>query len=319
MNEPGSPPIPDTQPKPVAAPTGLAPGTVSDWLAWAANELAINSSSARADAEILLATLLGLPRPGLAARTADALETAMVLRFISWIERRRQGEPVAYITGRQGFWTLDLAVDSSVLIPRADTETLVECALAILSASFPQVPRILDLGTGSGAIALAVAQARPDARVIATDVSVDALALARQNARGHGIGNVEFRNGSWLEATLENPHSSCAGSAETSSCRAVFDLIMSNPPYIAEGDAHLADLLFEPRLALTSGVDGLDAIREIVRDSLAHLGDGGWLLLEHGCEQGEAVRALFAAARFVDIATRRDFGGNERVTGGRAP
>ncbi len=312
-------PISDTQLRPVVAATGLAPGRVSDWLDWAGRELNAHSDSARADAEFLLAALLGLARSDLAARADDALEAATVLRYTSWIERRRQGEPVAYITGRQGFWTLDLIVDSSVLIPRPDTETLVEWALAILDSSFPSAPHILDLGTGSGAIALALAQARPDARLIATDVSAEALELARQNAGALGIGNVEFRLGSWFEGLLESALPPEEGWVKDSQARINFDLIVSNPPYIAEADRHLAALRYEPRLALTSGANGLDALREIIGGAPGHLGSGGWLLLEHGHDQGEAVRALLATAGFTGLATRRDFGGNERVSGGHRP
>lgn len=308
MNEP-APPIADTHPRPVPAAEGLAPGSIADWLAWAQRELSEASDSPQADAETLLAALLGIERGQLPANRGNPLEAATVLRFASWLERRKSGEPVAYITGRQGFWTLDLAVDSSVLIPRPDTETLVEWALAILKQSVKtstaRAPRIADLGTGSGAIALALAQAHPEAAIVATDISADALELAGVNARAHGIGNVEFRGGRWLEA-LD------AATAE-------FDLIVSNPPYIAEGDAHLAALRYEPRLALTAGADGLGAIREIVAAAPAYLGPSAWLLLEHGHDQGAAVRGLMQGAGFVDVTTRADFGGNERVSGGRQP
>jgi len=297
-------PISDSRPRPVQAPEGLAPGSLRDWLSWGESELAASSDSPRADVEILLAALLGIPRSNLALRHGDALETATVLALASRIERRRLGEPVAYITGRQGFWTLDLIVDTSVLIPRPDTETLVEWALETLRGMRPS-PRVLDLGTGSAAIALSLAEARSDAVVTATDLSADALELARQNAREHGIGNVAFCQGSWFEAVKQ------AGGASR------FDLIVSNPPYIAEGDAHLAALRFEPRLALTAGPDGLDAVREIIRLAPEHLVPGGWLLLEHGHDQAEAVRVLLREAGFAEPETRRDFGGHERVSGGR--
>ena len=181
-----------------------------------------------------------------------------------------------------------------------------------MNSSFPRrresssaAPKLLDLGTGSGAIALAIASERPDAVVTATDVSETALDVARENARLNGITNVAFAHGVWLAALPADAKP--------------FDLIVSNPPYIAEGDAHLAALRYEPRLALTSGSDGLDAIREIIRNAPAHLQAGGWLLLEHGHDQGAAVRALLTAAGFVGVETRRDFGGNERVTGGQKP
>ncbi|MCX7061057.1 MAG: peptide chain release factor N(5)-glutamine methyltransferase [Gammaproteobacteria bacterium] len=290
----------DTQPRPVQAPEGLAPGVVADWLAWAATELAAYSDSPRADAETLLAELLGSERSQFRLRHDDVLEAATVLRFASWIERRRNGEPVAYIVGRQGFWTLDLAVDTAVLIPRPDTETLVEWALALLPAD--RASRVLDLGTGSGAIALALAAERSAARLLATDLSDAALDVARENARRHDIGTVDFRRGAWFQALAPDD--------------GPFDLIVSNPPYIAEGDAHLAALRYEPRLALTAGVDGLDALREIVRDAPRYLAAGGWLLLEHGHDQGDAVQRLLDAAGFAAIESRRDFGGNVRVTGG---
>jgi release factor glutamine methyltransferase len=314
---PVTPPPPDATPRPVPPVQGLAPGTVVDWLRWGASELDASSDSARADADMLLAALIGVERSQLSWRHADPIEAATVLRYASWIERRKLGEPVAYITGRQGFWTLDLAVDTAVLIPRPDTETLVEWALSLLSPSTgqasaaldkshgPRPPRVLDLGTGSGAIALAIAGERPDAVITATDVSAAALEVARENARLNDVDLAEFRQGFWFAALP-------AGAAQ-------FDLIVSNPPYIAEGDAHLVALRYEPRLALTSGADGLDAIREIIRDAPKHLRAGGWLLLEHGHDQGAAVRALLDAAGFAGVETRLDFGGNDRVSGGRKP
>ena len=290
--------------RPVQAAEGLAPGVVADWLNWGASELAEHSDSARADAEVLLAALLVVDRSQLRLNHEDTLEVATVLRYASWIERRKLGEPVAYIVGRQGFWTLELAVDTAVLIPRADTETLVEWALGLLPAG--RAHRVLDLGTGSGAIALAIASERVDARVTATDVSETALDVARENARLNEVGNVEFVGASWFEGL------SSRREGEES-----FDLIVSNPPYIAENDKHLAALQYEPRLALTSGPDGLDALREIIRDAPTHLKAGGWLLLEHGHDQGAAVRELLASTGFAKVETRKDFGSNDRVTGGQ--
>lgn len=289
----------DAIPRPVPTVEGLAPGTVRDWLNWAAAALEGASESARADAEVLLARLIGCERSQLRLHHEDAIEAVTVLRYASTIERRKLGEPVAYITARQGFWTLELAVDTQVLIPRPDTETLVEWALSLLPEK-TSAARVLDLGTGSGAIALAIASERPNTSVIATDVSEAALEVARENARLNQVGNVEFRCTSWFKGVSE-----------------CFDLIVSNPPYIAEGDAHLVALRYEPSLALTSGPDGLDAIRAIVGDAPAHLKAGCWLLLEHGRDQGAAVRERLTAAGFADIETRKDFGDNERVTGGR--
>lgn len=322
MSESAPPALPpDATPRPVPAVQGLAPGTVADWLRWGASELAAASDSARADAETLLAGLLGAERSQLRLRHDDAIEAATVLRYAAWIERRRSGEPVAYIVGRQGFWTLDLVVDTAVLIPRPDTETLVEWALALIrsapvdDSSRPAqepakkpVPWIADLGTGSGAIALSLASELPSGTfIVATDSSTAALDVARENARRLGLDHVEFRHGHWCQALVD----------EASAGPIRFDLIVSNPPYIAEGDAHLAALRYEPSVALTSGPDGLDAIRELVREAPALLAAGGWLLLEHGRDQGPAVRTLLESAGFAAVETRRDFGGNERVTGGR--
>lgn len=231
----------------------------------------------------------------------DPLEATVLERFQALLSRREDGEPVAYLTGRRGFWTLELETTASALIPRPETELLVEAVLARVPAD--REAHIADLGTGTGAIALALASERPRARVIAVDLSEDALALARANAQGHEIRNVGFRRGDWF--------SSLAG--ET------FDVVVSNPPYLAEDDPHLheGDLRYEPRLALSSGADGLDAIRVIARDAPTHLRPGGWLLLEHGYEQGTAVRDLLIAAGFSDVATLQDLEGRERVTMGR--
>jgi release factor glutamine methyltransferase len=254
-----------------------------------------------ADAELLLAHALGSSRTWLLAHGDDELAADAAARFESLVERRAAGEPLAYITGSRGFWSLDLAVTPATLIPRPETELLVELALARIAPDAEA--RVADLGTGSGAIALAIAKERARARVLATDASSDALDIARENAGRNGIGNVEFRHGDWFAPLA----------GET------FDLIASNPPYVALGDPHLGegDLRFEPASALSSGSDGLDAIRSIARDAPAHLRAGGWLLLEHGWEQGEAVRGLLQEAGFVDIATKRDLEGRERISLGR--
>ncbi|HJR74441.1 MAG TPA: peptide chain release factor N(5)-glutamine methyltransferase [Luteimonas sp.] len=252
-----------------------------------------------ADAELLLLHALGRrERAWLFAHAGDALPAEASERFESLLSRRERGEPVAYLLGRRGFWTLDLEVTPATLIPRSETELLVEQALMRIPAG--SAARIADLGTGSGAIALAIATERPLTQMIATDASRAALDVAQANAAAHEIGNVEFRLGDWW-APLAGER---------------FDLVVSNPPYIAQADPHLGqgDLRFEPHAALASGVDGLDAIRVIVACAPEHLHAGGWLLLEHGWEQGTAVRDLLRAAGFVEVATVRDLEDRDRVT-----
>ena len=253
------------------------------------------------DAETLLAHALGQGRSWLFAHADDALPDSVRAHFEAMLIRRVSGEPVAYLTGRRGFWTLDLEVTSATLVPRPETELLVEFALTRIAQGKPA--RIADLGTGSGAIALAIAHERPRARVVATDASLTALEVARRNAARHQITNVEFRCGDWLQPL--------AGDR--------FDLIASNPPYIADGDPHLSegDLRFEPAVALSSGRDGLDAIRTLVAAAPNHLVAGGWLLLEHGWDQGEAVRGLLHAAGFTGVETVRDLELRDRVSIGK--
>lgn len=252
------------------------------------------------EADVLLAHVLGRPRSWLHAHGDAALPPALAGRFAGLVERRLAGVPVAYLTGRRGFRDLELEVTPDTLIPRPETELLVELALARLPDG--SAPRVADLGTGSGAIALSLARARPRASVLATDASGAALDVARANAARLGIGNVAFARGHWWQP---------AGSAR-------FDLAASNPPYIAAGDPHLSegDLRHEPRTALVSGRDGLDALREIAGGAVRHLAPGGWLLVEHGWEQGAAVRGLFVGAGLQDVATSRDLEGRDRVTAG---
>jgi len=254
----------------------------------------------RYDAQALLALVLDRPRSWLLAHGDAVLDEAMAARFADALARRAAGEPLAYLRGRQEFYGLDLAVGPAVLVPRADTETLVGWALECLAPL--AVPEVLDLGTGSGAVALAIARHAPHARVSAVDTSADALAVARANGTALGL-DVTWRLGDWYGALAD--------------ADARFDLIASNPPYIADGDAHLAALTHEPQLALTSGPDGLDAIRRIVAGAPGRLKPGGRLLLEHGHEQGDAVAALLAQAGFVGIELRRDLAGRPRCTGGR--
>lgn len=258
------------------------------------------------DAELLLAHVLGRSRSWLYAHGDDVLDEDAAGRFAALLARRRAGEPVAYLVGQRGFWRFDLRVTPATLIPRPETELLVELALQRLpttAAPGQGALDIADLGTGSGAIALALAQERPLARVVATDASAAALDVAAGNARALGLKNLVFRHGDWL-APLAGER---------------FNLIASNPPYIADADDHLGqgDLRFEPRTALASGHDGLDAIRTIARDAPAHLVAGGWLLLEHGWEQGAAVCALLRDVGLVDVGTARDLEQRDRVSFGR--
>ncbi|WP_281273252.1 peptide chain release factor N(5)-glutamine methyltransferase [Solilutibacter pythonis] len=255
----------------------------------------------REDAEHLLLHVLGKSRGWLFAHGEDDMAAPQAAAFTALAQRRAAGEPVAYLTGRRGFWTLELAVTPATLIPRPETECLVELALERIAAEADA--RIADLGTGSGAIGLALAVERPRARIVATDSSAGALEVAVENARTQRILNIEFRRGAWFAPLIGER----------------FDLIVSNPPYIEAGDPHLGegDLRFEPASALAAGVDGLDDLRVIVREAPAHLAAGGWLLVEHGWHQGEAVRALFAAAGFGDIDTMRDLEQRDRVTLGR--
>jgi release factor glutamine methyltransferase len=266
----------------------------------AREQLADHSDSAGLDAELLLAAALGKPRSFLYAWPDHQPTSSVRERFADSIKARAAGQPVAYTLGSKEFFGLDLAVTSAVLIPRPDTELLVEQALERLEPDSTAV--IADLGTGSGAVALALAHHLPAARVLATDSSNEALAVARANARELRLA-VDFLRGDW-----------CAPLGDAS-----IDMLVANPPYVAEGDPHLADLAAEPLAALVAGPEGLDALRTIVAQAPRVLRAGGWLLLEHGFDQGEAVRALLEAAGFVDVRTACDLGGNERVSLGRRP
>lgn len=266
----------------------------------------LRAASARvdpADAALLLAHALQRPRTWLHAHGDEVPDAVVLRRFEALLARRLAGEPVAYLTGRRGFWRFDLQVTPDTLVPRPETELLVELALERLPMD--AAPKVADLGTGSGAIALALAHERPGARVVATDASAAALAVAKANAGELGLGNLVFREGEWF-APLAGER---------------FDLVASNPPYVAEGDPHLGqgDLRFEPAAALSSGRDGLDDIRIIAAGAPAHLLPGGWLLLEHGHDQGEPVRVLLQQAGFGEVATHRDLEHRERVTLGRIP
>lgn len=271
----------------------------SDLLTEAAH--ALPGGEARRESALLLQHVLAVSDAWLVAHADDHIDEARAAAYRGLVERRVHGEPIAYLTGTRGFHAIELKVTPSVLIPRPETEVLVDLALQWIPADADRA--VADLGTGSGAIALAIAKLRPRARVVATDVSVAALALARENADRLGLDNVEFAQRDW-----------CRGFGD-----ARFDLIAANPPYVAAGDPYLheGDLRFEPPLALSPGSDGLAALRTIVRDAHPHLREGGWLLLEHGFDQAAAVRELLSVRGYTEVFTKRDIEGRERVSGGR--
>lgn len=298
-----------------------------------AEALALHADEARIEAQLLLqAALGGVSRAWLLTHGEQALTSQQASDFAALLQRRLHGEPVAYILGRREFYGLDIGVTPDVLIPRPDTETLVEAALQRIPAAAPspsmgegwgegevaagypspqpsptrgEGAKILDLGTGSGAIAIAIAVHRPLAMVTAVDASEAALAVARSNAERLAAGNLCLLRSDWFSAL--------AGE--------VFDVIVSNPPYIAANDPHLSqgDLPFEPASALASGADGLDDIRRIVAQAPAHLASGGWLLLEHGYDQAARVAELLSAAGFMEVGHAADLAGILRVTQGRMP
>ncbi|WP_043695632.1 peptide chain release factor N(5)-glutamine methyltransferase [Luteibacter sp. 9133] len=253
----------------------------------------------RLEAELLLAHVLGVNRAWFFAHADDGLGADATAAFGELVRRRAEGEPVAYITGTRDFWSMTLEVGPATLIPRPETELLVELVLNRLPAG----GRVLDLGTGSGAIALAVAKERPDASVTAVDFSEPALLVARRNAERHGLQHVRFAASDWYAAVGDER----------------FDVIVSNPPYIESGDEHLGqgDLRFEPASALASGEDGLDDIRRIASGASAHLVDGGWVLMEHGWNQGQAARSILERTGLVDVFTAQDLEARDRVSGAR--
>ncbi|WP_312931312.1 peptide chain release factor N(5)-glutamine methyltransferase [Pseudomonas sp.] len=261
-----------------------------------------DSPTAQLDAELLLAAALGRSRSYLRTWPERIVERDAAQRFEGYLARRREGEPVAYILGQQGFWTLDLEVAPDTLIPRPETELLVEAALALLPAAPAQV---LDLGTGTGAIALALASERPAWQVTAVDRVDAAVALAERNRQRLGLGNVQVLAGHWFEPLADQR----------------FAMILSNPPYIRDQDPHLVrgDVRFEPSSALVAGHDGLSDLRQIIEQAPQHLLPGGWLLLEHGYDQATEVCALLAEQGFVDVENRVDLGGQPRVSLGRLP
>jgi release factor glutamine methyltransferase len=269
-------------------------------------QTAVQSGLDRFDAQLLMLQALGKSqdeRAWLITHDNESLSEPAALAFNTICQRRLNGEPLAYIVGSKSFYGLDLLVDQRVLVPRPDTETLVEWALAC-SLTSDQTIRLLDMGTGSGAIALALKHSKPDWQVTALDASTDALAVAQNNAKRLNL-NVSFLQSSWFEALSNEKFDT------------KFNLIVSNPPYIVEGDWHMAALAHEPKQALTSGADGLDDIRQIVSQAPLFLSSGGWLMLEHGYDQAAAVRDLLAQRGFEQVQSKLDLGGIERCSGGK--
>ena len=273
--------------------------TITELLADARAQL--GGDEVDSEAQLLLEEACGINRSERFTNPHRSVDADSAARFYDWLQRRISGEPLAYITGRRAFWDLELDITPEVLIPRADTEILVEQALAHIP---PQADwQIADLGTGSGAIALVLARERSECSIVAVDISAAALSVAAANARQPGLASIEFIEGHWLQ--------SLAGRC--------FDMIISNPPYIESDDPHLlqGDLTHEPGIALSSGSDGLDAIREIITDSRRCLRNSGWLLLEHGYDQAAAVRDLLHRYDYREIFTVQDYAGNDRVSGAR--
>jgi len=266
-------------------------------------QLALEASDAKFEAQLLLQNTLNVNRAWLLAHELDMLPSKAIADFEALLTRRLLGEPVAYILGYREFYGLNLTVTPDTLIPRPDTETLVEAALE--KAPADTSCSILDLGTGTGAVALAIAKHRPQAQVMAIDASKAALRIAEHNAKQLGLAHVRFTLSHWFSAVESDR----------------FNLIVSNPPYIEQHDPHLSqgDLRFEPISALASGTDGLDDIREIIAHSLIHLLPQGWLMLEHGYNQAELVADLMAENGLIEIKTIQDLGGNDRVTIGKNP
>jgi release factor glutamine methyltransferase len=270
--------------------------TVAETLQTAVRALHSHSESPRLDAELLLAKTLGLSRSGLIARGNDAVAGERERSFRVLIERRVAGAPVAYLTGTREFWSLALEVTPDVLVPRPETELLVELALQVLSRA--KASSVLDLGTGSGAVALAIASERQLAAVTAVDVSAAALEVALRNSRNLGLSRIDWRLGSWFAPV--------AGER--------FDVILANPPYVAAADPALQKLNAEPTLALCPGPTGLEALSAITASAAAHLHDGGRLILEHGSEQGPAVAQMLERHGFNAVRSHLDFSGKPRVT-----
>jgi len=258
------------------------------------------AATAELDAQLLLAHVMAVARARLKSHPEELADPSHTQHYRRLLARRAAGEPLAYLTGSRDFWSLTLKVTPAVLIPRPETELLVERALALRTAA---AGRVADLGTGCGAVALALASERPRWQVVATDACADALAIARANAAGLGLGRVELRQGDWYQPLRGER----------------FDLLVSNPPYVAQDDPALetASLRHEPPRALTPGVDALECLRTLARGAPRHLAPGGWLLLEHGATQGADVRRELVEAGFAHVRSHRDLAGHERMTEGQ--
>jgi len=280
-------------------PTKPHLNTLGAALAWGRTQLNGAAETNILDAEVLLLHLLDLERTTLRAWPERRITTDQAIQYKLLIGQRREGRPVAYLTGQREFWSRSFRVGPGVLIPRPETELLIELVLERLPADTHA--SLLDLGTGSGIIALTLAAERPGCSITATDASNDALAITRENARRMGISQIRYLKGHWLDPLAADDR---------------FDLIVSNPPYIAAADPHLAqgDLRFEPQQALASGSDGLDALREIIDRSPAHLHPGGWLILEHGYDQADALTAILTKGGYRDIGQYRDLQGHPRAS-----
>ncbi|BAV33031.1 SAM-dependent methyltransferase [Sulfuricaulis limicola] len=284
-------------------PAALRPSIVSVGAALrrTLHELEVTSPTPRLDAEVLVMHACGINRSELITRHETALTSEQQHKLEGLLDRRKHGEPIAYLTGMREFWSMEFNVTPATLIPRPETELLVEKALELIPRDTQWT--IADLGTGCGAIALAIAEERPRCHVMATDNSPAALAVAKSNATKFGLANIEFRQGDWF----------------TPLAGATFDMILSNPPYIRAGDPHLnqGDLRFEPATALVSGADGLDAIRHIALHARQFLKPGGWLLFEHGWDQADAIGNFLRQQGYRDIVCHTDLTGHARVAGGR--
>jgi release factor glutamine methyltransferase len=278
----------------------LTPLTVAESLRWAAGSLKNHSGSPRLDAELLLAKILGVSRPGLIARSSEPVAIECDRAYARLIDERVRGTPVAYLTGSREFWSLALKVTPAVLVPRPETELLVELALQHLPLEGES--SVLDLGTGSGAVALAIACERPRARVTGVDISAAALEVAIQNSRDLELAHIDWRQGSWF-APVQGER---------------FDLIVANPPYVAAADPVLKALAAEPAIALSAGPTGLESLSAIAGAASSHLHHRGWLLMEHGSDQAAAVAQLLERHGFTQVRSHLDLSGKPRITLGTA-